>query len=82
VDRSTGTPVRKTAADQLKKLIDAIECGEYPEKPKRPDAPTFLSAAVAYMKAGRRRRYVGKLIGHFREAPLRKSTRPRSTPRR
>jgi integrase len=70
VDRSAGTPKKAVAERQLKKLEAAIECGEYPPKPKQPDAPTFLSAAVAYMKAGRRRRYVGKLIEYFKDTPL------------
>jgi integrase len=69
VDRSAGTPKRSVAEQQLKKLEFAIERGEYPEKPKQQSA-TFLSAAVAYMKAGRSRRYVGKLIAYFRETPL------------
>ena len=58
VDRSAGTPKKAVAERQLKKLEAAIERSEYPEKPKQPDAPTFLSAAVAYMKAGRPRRAV------------------------
>jgi integrase len=70
VERSTGTPKRSVAKRQLDELIDAIERGEYPPKPKQPDAPTFLSAAVAYMKDGGSRRYVKALIEHFRETPL------------
>jgi integrase len=70
VERSTGTPKKAVAEQQRKKLEDQIERGEYPAKPQQPGAPTFLIAAVAYMKAGRSRRYVGKLIEHFRETPL------------
>src|ERR1700730_3798024 len=70
VERSTGTPKKAIAEQQRKKLEGQIERGEYPPKPKQPDAPTFLSAAVAYMKAGRSRRYVGKLIAYFKETPL------------
>jgi hypothetical protein len=69
VDRSAGTPRRSVADRQLKKLEAAIERGEYPEKPKQQSA-TFLSAAVAYMKAGRSRRYIGKLINYFGETEL------------
>jgi len=58
VDRSAGTPKKAVAEKQLKKLELAIERGEYPEKPQERAAQTFLSAAVAYMKAGRSRRYV------------------------
>lgn len=70
VDRSTGTSKKAVAEQQRKRLEEDIERGDYPAKPKRPDAPTFLSAAVAYMKAGRPRRYVAKLIEHFKETPL------------
>jgi len=70
VERSTGTPKKAIAEQQRKKLEGQIERGEYPPAPKQPDGPTFLSAAVAYMKAGRRRRYVGRLIEHFKDTPL------------
>jgi integrase len=70
VDRSTGTPKKAVAEQQRKALETKIERGEYPQKPKQPNAPTFLSAAVAYMKAGRRRRYVGRLIEYFKDTPL------------
>lgn len=70
MDRSAKTDRKNVAEQQLKKLILAIEAGEYPEKPKLPNAPTFLSAAVAYMKAGRQKRYVGRLIEHFKDTPL------------
>jgi integrase len=70
VDRSAGTSKEAVAKQQLKKLETAIESGDYPPKPKQPDAPTFLSAAVAYMKAGRPRRYVGRLIEYFQDTPL------------
>ncbi|MGA7809661.1 hypothetical protein [Bradyrhizobium sp.] len=70
VDRSAGTPKKSVAQAELTKLENAIERGDYPPKPKQAAQPTFLSAAVAYMKAGRSRRYVGKLIAHFRETPL------------
>lgn len=70
VERSTGTAKRSVAKRKLEELADAIERGDYPEKPKQPDAPTFLSAAVAYMKAGGSRRYVATLIEHFGETPI------------
>jgi integrase len=70
VDRSAGTSKKAIAEQQRRKLETAIERGEYPEKPKQPDAPTFPSAAVAYMKAGRRRRYIGRLIEYFKDTPL------------
>jgi integrase len=70
VDRSAGTPKKSVAERELKKLEGKIERGEYPEKPKQQAAATFLSAAVAYMKAGGSRRYVGKLIQYFGEMEL------------
>src|SRR6202040_325083 len=70
VDRSAGTTKKAVAERELKKLETTIERGEYPPKPKPKDAPTFLSAAVGYLKAGRSRRYVGRLIQHFGETDL------------
>jgi len=70
VDRSARTHRKAAAETQRRLLEEQIERGEYPAKPAQPNAPTFLSAAVAYMKAGRSRRYIGKLIGYFGEKPL------------
>lgn len=70
VDRSARTSKRTVAISEMRKLESAIERGEYPPKPERPSAPTFLSAAVAYMKAGRSRRYLKPLIEYFGETPL------------
>ncbi|UFS77175.1 site-specific integrase [Tardiphaga sp. 37S4] len=70
MDRSAGSPKKAVAERELKKLEGRIERGEYPEKPQQPGAPTFLSAAIAYMKAGRSSRYVGRLIEHFKDTPL------------
>ena len=72
VDRSAGTHRRSVAATQLKRLEGQIERGEYP--PAKAGAgreqPTFLTAALAYMKAGRSRRNVARLLRHFGETPL------------
>lgn len=70
VDRSARTPKKTVAQSELNKLEKSIERGEYPPKPKQPDAPTFLSAAVAYMKAGGSRRHMKTLIEHFKDMPL------------
>lgn len=71
VERSTGTSRKSAAKRQLDDLIDSIERGEYPPKPQpKPGAPTFLSAAVAYMKDGGSRRYIKALIQRFGETPL------------
>jgi integrase len=70
VDASCRTDKRSVAQSILKRIEDEIERGEYgPAKAAR-TSPTFLSAAVAYLEAGRRKRYVAKLIKHFGETPL------------
>lgn len=69
VDRSTKSDRRKVAAEQLADLQGRIERGEYPEKAAAPGAPTFVSAAVAYMKSRDLpkfvRKNIGVLIRHF-----------------
>ncbi len=67
VDKSCRTHRRSVALAELKRLEDRIERGEWPPKEAGAgrEQPTFLSAAVAYMEAGRRSRYVSKLIKHF-----------------
>jgi integrase len=72
VEISSGTHKRSVALKELRKLEDAIEAGDYPPAAPvaRPDEPTFLTAANAYMQAGGPRRYVAALIRHFRETPL------------
>ena len=72
VETSARTADERKARKALRDLEDAIERGEYPprEQPKRTDEPTFLSAALAYMEAGRSRRYVGKILNHFGETPI------------
>jgi integrase len=70
VDRSTKTDRRSVAAKQLRDLKARIERGEFPEKRAEPNAPTFLSAAVAYIQAGRSRKGLAKLIEYFGETAL------------
>lgn len=74
VDRSCKTDRRGVAAGQLRDLQARIERGEYPEKPIAPGAPTFVTAAVAYMKDRRqsraRARYIGRLIQRIGDMPL------------
>lgn len=72
VDKSCGTHKRSFALTELKLLEEDIDHGRYPPKeaPTGREQPTFLSAAVAYMEAGRRSKYVAKLIKHFGETPL------------
>lgn len=66
VDRSTGLADRAKAARLLRKWQEDIERGEF----TRPGAPTFLSAAVAYLKAGGERRFIQPLLAHFAETAL------------
>jgi integrase len=72
VDKSSGTHKRSIALGVLRKLELAIERGEYPPKQVATgdQERTFLSAAVAYLEAGRRSRYVARLIKHFGATPL------------
>lgn len=72
VDKSCGTHKRSVARTRLVELEGQIERGEYPprEPESRTGEPTFLTAAVGYMEAGRRRRYVARLIKHFGETLL------------
>jgi len=72
VDKSCGTHERSVARAILRELKAKIERGEFaPQEPtNQPAEPTFLAAAVAYLEAGRRPRYVARLIRHFGETPL------------
>jgi integrase len=72
VDKSCGTDKRSIARARLADLQGQIERGEFPPREAfaPTDAPTFLTAAVAYLEAGRRSRYVARLIKHFGETPL------------
>jgi integrase len=72
VDKSSGTDRRSVARTILKRIEDEIERGEYPPREPSPRShePTFLSAAVAYLEAGRRPRYIARLIKHFGELPI------------
>lgn len=72
VDKSSGTDRGPVARAMLKRLEGQIERGEYPPKEAAVDReqPTFLSAAIAYMETGHRRKYVAKLIKHFKATPL------------
>ena len=71
VNKSCGTDKRSVARAILAKLERAIESGEYPPKQVATRGErTFLRAAVEYMEAGRRARYVARLIKHFGATPL------------
>lgn len=73
VEVSSGTHKRSIAAAQLRRVEECIEQhGQYPAPQAKPDPgrPTFLTAAVAYMRAGGERRHIAMLLRHFREKPL------------
>lgn len=73
VDQSSGTPKRSVARRLRDELEDAIERGEYPPRAEAPadrEQPTFLSAALAYIEAGKRKRHLKRLIRYFGEKPL------------
>lgn len=61
VDRSTKTADRRKAKRLLDKWQAEIERGEF----ARPGEPTFVNAAVEYMKTGGERTYVGRLLDYF-----------------
>lgn len=73
VETSSGTDKRSLALKEIKRIEGIIDDhGQYPAPEIKPDPgePTFLSAAIAYMQAGGRRKYVAPLIKHFGETPL------------
>ncbi len=73
VDKSCGTDRRSIARQQLADLRGKIERREYPAPaPAQASSggPTFLSAAVSYMEAGGRPKYLAALIKHFGDTPL------------
>lgn len=66
VNRSTKTDRPALARKVIRQWEIDIERGRFGKK----EAPTFMSAAVAYMKAGGDRRPVGKLMEYFGSKPL------------
>jgi hypothetical protein len=67
VDQSSRTDKRSVAATILKRIEREIELGEF--RKLKPTTQTFLSAAITYMEAGRRKRYVAKLIRSYLKIP-------------
>lgn len=68
VDQSTGTHEKRLAEKALRDIRGQIECGAFAQR----GDPTFLSAAVAYMEAGREGRYLNRAVKHFGETPLKR----------
>jgi integrase len=78
VEVSSGTHKRSVARGRLREIEECIEQHKQYPAPPAPEPhtgePTFLSAAIAYMQAGCRRKYVAALIKHFGETPLKDMT--------
>lgn len=78
VDRSAGTDRRAVAAKLLRDLEERIERGDFPEKRPEAQGPTFLTAALGYLKARPQKkekaRNIGRLIQRFGETPLEEIT--------
>lgn len=69
VNRSAGTDRAALARRVLRNIENQIERGEFSPAPVKDEAK-FMTSALAYMKAGRSRRYVARLIEHFGAMPL------------
>ena len=61
VERSAGTPDRRTAAKILARIKDEIERGSF----AKAGEPTFAGAALNYVQHGGERRFVMKLAEYF-----------------
>ncbi len=73
IEVSSGTHRRSLANRQLRRIEECIEeHGQFPAPDIQPDPgqPNFLSAAIAYLQAGGRRKYISPLIKHFGRTPL------------
>ena len=73
VEVSSGTPKRSVALKQIRPIEECIEThGQYPAPDLKPSAgePTFLSAAIAYMRVAGAGAYIAPLIRRFGEMPL------------
>lgn len=68
VNRTARTRKRAVAVKVLKQIEHQIERGEF----SKPGEPTFTEAALAYVKATDKRRFVMKLAEHFGETPISK----------
>lgn len=63
VDRTAGTPNKKTAGEVLDGIKRAIERGEYSPKPVAETRPKiFADAALAYLRAGGEAKYLSAII--------------------
>lgn len=72
VDVSARTDRLSLAKKVVKRIEGEIERGEYGKRQPAPsgEQPTFLNAAIAYLKDGHRKRYVQRLIDYFEDTLL------------
>lgn len=70
LDRSTKAVKRSVAKTVVDSWERAIERGDYFPQDAVPAGPTFLTAAIAYMKAGGERRFLKPLMMRFGETPI------------
>lgn len=66
VDQTAGTPVERVARQELKKIQREIEAGRF----RHSGAPTFGSAAVAYIDAGGEETFIRPILRHLADTPL------------
>jgi len=69
LDNSTGTADERAAKRVLKTWREQAERGEF-FRADQPKPATFLSAAVAYMRAGGSRQYIKPILDRWGEKPL------------
>ncbi|MBK5958136.1 hypothetical protein CCR97_07915 [Rhodoplanes elegans] len=70
VERSAGSPDRRIAERRLREVEREIEAGEWSTPPAPRHEPTFADAVEGYVRAGRRRKYLLKLLDRFGDTPL------------
>ncbi len=68
INRSTQARTKRLALKVVAKWQADIERGEFAAAPEL----TFAQAALAYIQAGGEMRFLGPLLRHFKETPLRK----------
>lgn len=66
VDRTAGTPDRKTAQKVLNRIKDDIERGAYARKGE----VTFADGALSYVRNGGETTFLAPLVEHFKTTPL------------
>lgn len=71
VDQTAGSDRRAVAVALKRRLEREIESGEFDRRARAATgAPSFLTAALAYVEAGGEQRYIPRLVEHFGETPI------------